>query len=344
MLRVGLIGIGGMGRGHLNVYQQLKKENFPVELVAICDIDPKRFENLAVDFNLDVGGANEGLDQYAQYTDYKEMIAKEKLDYVDIALPTYLHPEASIYAMEQGLNVLCEKPMALNAKLCDDMIETSKRTGRQLMIGQCLRFWQEYEAVKEIIDNNTFGKCISADFFRGGTTPRWSFENWLLKKEKSGGALMDQHVHDVDTINWLFGTPNAVSTAGRNVFPGSGYDAVSTLYFYDDKVVTAADDWSINGNGFGFQMTFRINFENGAAILDKNGLTVYPEGEGKESYKPIRDEDKDSAYTREVRYFCECLSKGQPVTRCLPTDSRETIRIANAEVESADKKGAQVTL
>lgn len=344
MLRVGLIGIGAMGRGHLSVYQQLKKEGFPAELVAICDVDPKRFENLAVDFNLSVGAQNEGLSQYAQYSDYKEMIAREKLDYVDIALPTYLHAQASIYAMEQGLHVLCEKPMALNTDECDRMIAVSERTGRQLMIGHCLRFWQEYEVVKELVDKQTLGKCISADFFRGGTTPRWSFENWLLTAEKSGGCVLDQHVHDVDTLHWLFGMPEAVVTSARNVFPGSGYDAVSTLYFYGDKVVAASDDWSINGDGFGFSMTFRINFERGAAVLGKDGLTIHPEGEGQKAYQPIRPEDKDSAYTREVRYFCQCLSQGKPVERCTPASTRETIRIARAELASADLGGERIAL
>lgn len=341
MLKAALVGLGAMGRGHLSVYQELAREGFPVQLVAICDVDPKRFENVAVDFNLDVGGENEGLSQYRQYSDYKEMIQKEQLDFIDFALPTYLHAEASIYAMEHGLPTICEKPMALTVEECDAMIAASERTGKPLMIGQCLRFWDEYVAVKNIIDEGTYGKCVSADFFRGGSTPRWSFENWLLTKEKSGGCLLDQHVHDVDTINWMFGIPSAVTTRGRVVFEGSGYDAVATTYHFDDMVVTAQDDWSINGEGFGFEMVFRINFEKGAAVLGRDGLTLYPEG-GKPE-KPV-EKGKTSAYTNEVRYFAQCLMDGKPVERCLPFTTRETIRIARAEMASADGKGAMVQL
>lgn len=346
MLKVGLIGLGAMGRGHLEVYQGLEKENYPVELVAICDVNPEKFKNEKVDFNLSVGEKNEGLDKYRQFTDYKEMIAQCDLDYIDCVLPTYLHAETAIYAMERGLNVLCEKPMALNVEQCDAMIAAAERTGRRLMIAQTLRFWPAYEEVKKLLQTGEYGACVSADFFRGGSTPLWSFENWLLTKERSGGVVIDQHIHDVDAINWLFGIPDSVTASGRNVFPGSGYDAVSSLYHYPDgKVVTAQDDWSINGGDFGFEMVFRINFERGAAVLRRGGFELHPqagEGEEKKSLRP--DLPQESAYMREIKYFCECLESGAPFDRCPPFSTRETIRIARAEIESIDGKGKVVAL
>ncbi len=341
MLRVGLIGLGAMGRGHLEVYQKLEKEGYPVELVAICDVDPKRFENAAVDFNLSIGGSNEGLGKYKKYDDYKKMIAECSLDYIDCVLPIYLHAECAAYAMEHGLDVLCEKPMALNVKQCDKMLEASERTGKRLMIAQCLRFWPAYEEVKRIIASGEWGACISADFFRGGSTPRWSYQNWLLTKEKSGGVVIDQHVHDVDTIHWFFGMPDSVRSLGRNVFPGSGYDAVSTLYGYSDgKVVTAQDDWSINGGDFGFEMIFRINFEKGMAILRPGGFELHPVG----GERIAPELSKESAYQREIKYFCECLESGAPFDRCPPFSTRETLRIARAEIESIDRGGEKVLL
>lgn len=342
MLKVGLIGLGAMGRGHLEVYQELEKQDYPIELVAICDVDPKRFENQRVeDFNLSVGAENEGLDKYKQYTDYKRMIAECDLDYIDCVLPTYLHAEAAIYGLEHGLNVLCEKPMALDVDQCDAMIAAAERTGKRLMIAQTLRFWPAYEEVHRLIRSGEFGACVSADFFRGGSTPRWSFENWLLTKDRSGGVIIDQHIHDVDAINWLFGVPESVCSSGRNVFPGSGYDAVSTLYRYPDgKVVTAQDDWSINGGDFGFEMVFRINFEKGAALLRRDGFELHPDG--KPSYKP--DLPTESGYMREIKYFRECVESGAPFDRCPPFSTRETIRIARAEIESIDGGGEKIKL
>ena len=336
MLKVGLIGIGFMGRGHLDNYIRLEEEGFPVQLTAVCDVDEEKFSNIFVKGNIDLGSKTYDFSKYSLYTDYRKMLEEEELDYVDIALPTYLHAEVSCYALRQGVHVLCEKPMALSTIECQQMIDAADDAGRQLMVAQCLRFWPEYEAVKEIVDSGRFGAPTGAYFYRGGGTPRWSFENWLLTDEKSGGALLDQHIHDVDTLNWMFGPPTRVSTIARNVIPGSGYDIVSTNYIYPSRlVVNAQDDWTLNGdNAFG--MTFRVNFEKGNCIYEGGVLRVYP-NDG-ESYVP--ELSKDSGYIREIRYFADCVRSGQPTTRSTPISTRVTIAIAEAEVASADQQGA----
>lgn len=340
MLRVGLIGIGFMGRGHLDNYIRLEKEGFPVKLVAICDIDSEKFKGKFVPGNIDVGGNKYDFSKYALYTEIDRMFEEQELDFVDIALPTYLHAEISIKAMSHGLHVLCEKPMALNTKECQAMIDASHKYGKKLMIGQCLRFWPEYEALKEYVDMEKFGKVTGAYFFRGGSSPKWSYENWLLKKEKSGGVLLDQHIHDVDTINWLFGKPDRVSTLGRNVIPGSGYDIVSTHYIFDDgKVINAQDDWTLEG-GYGFQMLFRVNFEKGNLIYEKGVLTVYPN----DGAAFVPELSKDMGYYREIKYFIKAIEENSPITVAEPSSTMETIRIAEAELSSADQGGVFATV
>ncbi len=340
MIKVGLIGVGFMGRGHYDNYMRLMEEGFPVKLVAMCDIDPERFKGKGPSGNIETGGKLIDPTMFNLYTDYMEMIEKEDLDYVDIALPTDLHCEATVKALDKGLHVLCEKPMARSATECAQMIEAAKRNGKKLMIGQCLRFWPEYEYLKACVDDRRFGEVVGAYFFRGGVTPTWSHNNWLLQKARSGGALLDQHIHDVDTINWLFGTPDSVSTLGRVVFPGSGYDIVSTNYRYPDgKVVNAQDDWAINGD-FGFQMIFRVNFEKGAVVLASDGLTVYPFDGAK--FQP--ELSKDQGYYRELRYFVDALRNNTMIETATPGSTMETIRIAEAEEKSADQGGVAVRL
>ncbi|WP_129724514.1 Gfo/Idh/MocA family protein [Xylanivirga thermophila] len=340
MLKVGLVGIGFMGRGHLDNYIRLESEGFPVKLVAVCDIDPDKFENKFVPGNIDVGNAKYDFSKYNLYTSIDEMLEKEDLDYVDMPLPTYIHSESAVKALNKGVNVLCEKPMALTVEQCQAMIDAAEKNNKKLMIAQCLRFWPAYEYVKECIDTNKFGDVVGAYFFRGGATPRWSYQNWLLQKDKSGGALLDQHVHDVDTINWLFGTPKSVSTIGRNVIPGSGYDIVSTHYIYDDgKVVTAEDDWVLNGD-YGFEMRFRVNFENGNVVYENGVLKVNPH-DGK-SFTP--DLPEDNGYYREIKYYVNALLNDQTIDIAAPHSTMETIRIARAEVESADNNGKVVEL
>ncbi len=341
MIRVGLVGVGAMGSGHLANYLRLMKEGHDVKLVAACDIRPEQLERKEnSDLNIEIK-REEFEAEYNKYTDFREMMDKEEMDYIDFAVPTYLHAKMAIAAMERGFHVLSEKPMALTVDECERMIETSMRTGRTLMVAQCLRFWPAYEELKRLVESGEWGKVISGMFFRGGATPKWSFEDWLRKKDKSGGALLDQHVHDVDTIQWLFGTPAYVSTSAVNAVEGSGYDAVSTNYLYaDGKVINAMDDWTINGDDFGFEMIFRVNFEKGCAVLGREGLTLYPVG-GK---KVEPDLAPDDGYYREILYFLDCLKNGSAPARCTPASTMETIRIARAEVESADRGGERVKL
>ncbi|HOB16250.1 MAG TPA: Gfo/Idh/MocA family oxidoreductase [Defluviitoga sp.] len=340
MLKVGLIGIGFMGRSHLENYIRLESEEFPLKLVAICDIDPAKFENKFIPGNIKVGEKKFDFSKYNLYTRIDEMLEKEKLDFVDIALPTYLHSEVSVKFLNAGIHVLCEKPMALTLEQCQAMIEAAERNDKKLMIGHCLRFWPAYEYAKEMIDTKRFGEVIESYFFRGGNTPKWSYQNWLLQKDKSGGVLLDQHIHDVDVINWFFGTPHAVSTISTNILPASGYDVVSTRYFFNDKkIIIAEDDWLLNGD-FPFEMRYRINFEEGNIIYERRELKVTP-NVGKPFVPEISNEN---AYYREIKYFANAVLNDLPIEVCPPKSSMETIRIALAEMKSADNNGKIVNL
>jgi predicted dehydrogenase len=162
----------------------------------------------------------------------------------------------------------------------------------------------------------------------------------MITAQMSGGCLLDQHIHDVDMVQWLFGMPQAVSSSGRKVVPGSGYDAVSTRYrFPDGKIVCAEDDWTING-GYGFEMLYRANFEHGSVHFNHGAVKVYPEnGDGFEPELP-----KDDGYYREIRYFIECARENRQPSRCMPESTLETIRLAQLEQCSADSNGEWVTV
>ena len=352
MLRAGLIGIGVMGSGHLDNYLRLKKENAGVNLTAVCDIDESKFKNnQKLQGNLDGVGGGGNIDFSSAsincYTSADEMLEKEELDLVTIALPTYLHCEYTVKCLDKGIHVLCEKPMALNPGECRKMIEAAGRNNKKLMIGHCLRFWGQYEEVKKIVDSGEYGKPIAGYFFRGGSTPLWSYQNWLLKRECGGGALLDQHIHDVDMVNYLFGMPKAVSSIGSILYPGSGYDAVTTQYFYDRPVaVNTQNDWALAYGGF--SMVFRVNFERGSVLMDdKRGFIMAGRGETLKSpnEKPFTPEyDKENAYYKELKYFADCIINNKPVSINPPEDSLNTIRIVTAEIKSADNNGAVVDI
>lgn len=340
MPKVAIVGLGFMGRAHLANYVRLESEGAGVRLVSVCDIDEAKLKGQGSGGNINVGSGDYDLSKYSLYTDLENMLDNEKIDYLDITLPTYLHAETSIKALNRGLAVLCEKPMALTTTQCREMIDAARANGRPLMVAQCLRFWPEYQYLKQCVDDGRYGRVVSGYFFRGGETPTWSYQNWLLDKNKSGGCLLDQHVHDVDTINWLFGLPERVSTIARNVIPGSGIDALSTNYMYSDgKVINAQDDWTLNGD-FGFEMTYRVNFERANLVFRAGTLTVNP-NDGKAFVPEL---PQDDGYYRELRYFIDCLRNGHLVDVANPESTMDTIRLAEAELQSATNGGELVCL
>lgn len=338
MLRIGLIGLGFMGRTHLENYVRLESEGVPIQVVALCDIDNEKLEGRAAAGNIDTGSSGIDFGRYNKYTSVTEMLEKEQLDYVDIALPTYLHRDIAVQCLNHGLHVLCEKPMALNAAECKDMIQAAEANGKQLMIGQCLRFWPAYVYLKQVVEEKTFGQALGGYFYRGGATPTWG--PWLTQKEKSGGALLDMHVHDIDMIHWLFGKPESVSCLARNVVPGSGYDVVSANYLYDDgKVINAQADWTLEGD-YGFDMQFRVNFEKGNIVFKGDSLQVnVNEGKG---FSP--ELSAEMGYYNELKYFIETLLSGESISIATPISTMGSIEIAEAEIESADNRGAWVSV
>jgi predicted dehydrogenase len=337
MLRIGLIGLGFMGRTHLENYLRLEKEGVPIQVVAICDIDASKLQGEAAVGNIDTSSAEViHFERFHKYTSIDEMLEKEQLDCVDIALPTYLHKPIAVKCLMHGLDVLCEKPMGLNVSECEEMIQAAHDSGKQLMIGQCLRFWPAYEYLKHVVENKTYGEATSGYFYRGSGTPTWG--PWLLEREKSGGALLDMHVHDTDVVNWLFGMPEAVSCQGKNVIPGSGYDIVSTHYKYPDgKIVNAQVDWTLQGD-FGFEMGYRVNFEQGN--LNFRGAQVQVNPKGAPGFSPTLSEDQ--GYYFQLKYFVESLISGKPLVAATPESTLGSIEIIEAEIKSADLNGVWV--
>ena len=158
MKRVAVVGMGFMGRTHYGVWRKLRG----AKVVAVCDSNLARLTaggkgNLgSTDAALDLKGVD-------VFSDFDEMLARGGVDIVDITLPTFLHPVMAKKAMSAGCDVLCEKPMALSAKICDEMLRAAKTHRRHLMIGQCTRFSDIHVYMKKLIDTGKYGISKTGD-------------------------------------------------------------------------------------------------------------------------------------------------------------------------------------
>lgn len=329
MLKFAIIGVGGLGKVHLGNVIELEKKRGDIKLVALCDVDESRFTEKIVT-NLGGDAPSVDLSRFKLYTDANELFDKEELDFVITALPTYIHEKIAVLALEKGLHVFSEKPMARTLEQCQNMIDKAKENKKLLMIGQCLRYWPEYVKLKEYIDSKEFGKVIRAEFRRYSATPIWSWQNWYLDFEKSGCAALDMHVHDVDFINYAFGKPNSVLSVASH--EKSKFDSIFTTYNYDDMFVMSACDWGLPSS-YPFSPSFLVRFENAVVEMNSNGMKVYPEG--KQAFDPKLLHQ--SPYMNEIDDFINCINEKRELSVVQPNSVKLTMKIALAEMESAER-------
>jgi len=325
MKNYAIIGFGGLGKTHFLNLLQIEEERKDIRLSAICNSD---IESITKNMKINLGNVSiEHIDfsKYNLYTDYKEMIEKEALDFVFITLPSYLHYEVSLYCLDHGVAVYCEKPMAITLSECEETTEASKKSGKCLMIGQSLRFSAAYRFVKEAVEKGTYGKVVKAEFDRRSPLPRWSFENWMLNEDKSGGCIVDMHVHDVDIMVWLFGAPKKIYSLASH--KNAAYESVYSLYEYENHMVSIVADWGLPAS-YKFNYGLKITFENAYLELKDSELTVYTD---EKEEKPVLD--TGNSFIMAEREFIACAVDDLPL-KTTPLESvYETMKTVFLEKE-----------
>ena len=333
MLKVGIVGLGFMGKMHFRCYNAMDN----VTITAVCDADAEQLKNTS-GVSGNISGAEQELDfsDKQLFSDLTSMLAKADLDAVSITSPTFLHASQTIDALNSGKDVLCEKPMALNYSDCLKMVETAERSGKCLQIGHCIRFWPEYVQAKQIIDSEQYGKVLAASFQRLSLTPIWSWDNCFLDGNRSGGAMLDLHIHDTDYVQHVFGIPEEVFSRGV-IGPSGDYDHTVTQYLYDDqKVITAEGGW-IMAPEFGFEMSFKIMLEDATLLYSsaqQPTFKIFPK-EGEMIIPEIEDGD---GYSFEIQHFVDFISGKSVQSVISPEQSADAVKIIEAEKESVRQR------
>lgn len=313
-IRVAEIGMGGISGAHVPSWNRMED----VELVAICDIRPEMMDRF------------DGQTTARKYTDFDEMLDKEEIDVLDITLPTYLHADYAVKALERGIHVVSEKPISLRREDVARVYETAEKKDRYFMVAHVLRFWPEYVYLKDCIDSGRFGKLISGTMTRIGAIPVTSWNGWMQDPERSGMVPFDLHIHDLDFLVYTLGKPEV-----EHIFHGMDY--MHTIYRYGDARIACESAWF--HAPVQFAATFRMQFEK--AVLEFNGgsLRIYKEDwtisdlnmassieEG--CYVPQSD-----GYYNELRYFIDCVKEGKKPEIIQPHELEavlDTIAVINA--------------
>lgn len=330
MLRIGIAGFGFMGRMHYRCWKALAD----VRVVALCEADSRalgeagqaRGNIVGAEASVDLSGVN-------VYSELAEMLQRERLDAISLALPTFLHCDGTIEALQAGVHVLCEKPIALTLEDGQRMIDAAERCRRVLQIGHCIRFWPEYAMARQIIDRGEYGKVVAASFQRLAATAARKADTWFTDQQRSGGMELDLHIHDTDFLQHLFGMPRAVQSFAATS-AGGGLTHITTRYAYDDdRLVTAEGGWAMMPS-FGFAMRFHVVLQRATIDFDSRRqptLRVCPvEGD-----VITPDCGPGDGYTRQIEHFARAL-RGEPVEPVASArEALNSLRIVEAERESA---------
>ncbi len=316
MIRVGLIGLGGITAVHIDAYRKLPN----VTLVAAADILLEEAKNYPLLEGMDV----------RLYRTMEELLEKEDVDMLDVCTPTYLHAEMVKTALLRGIPVLSEKPMARTVAEAEEILAVAKRTKTPYMVAHVVRFMKPYVYLRRIIEGGELGALLHLQMDRLSALPTWGYEHWFQKPEESGGVSLDLAIHDIDFVSSLFHAPKQLHAAHYERKDEKGlltaeYLTASLLY----------DGFSVDITGtfypcnYPFNAGFRAVFEKG--YLELKGSTLCQNGAAVDlsslpAEKTGINIPTDSAYTEEIALFLDTLQSGAPVA-VTPESALETLRL-----------------
>jgi predicted dehydrogenase len=249
IIKFALIGCGRIAQRHAEHINKIG------ELVAVCDIDIQKAEELSKKYNA------------KYFLSVDELInSKLEIDVVSICSPNGLHAEHSIKALNAKFHVLCEKPMAISVSDCGEMIKTAERNNRRLFAIKQNRFNPPVAAVKNAINNGIFGKIYSVQLSCFWNRNADYYKNsWKGTQELDGGTLYTQFSHFIDLLYWILGDVKDVyaltdNFAHKNIidFEDSG---VIALKFYSGAIGTI--NYTVN--------SYQKNMEGSLTIFAEKG-------------------------------------------------------------------------
>lgn len=342
MLRVGIIGNGGIANCHASGYKELKDR---VEIVACCDINEEKAKNFAEKYDIP-----------NYYTDCRDMLKNEDIDLISVCTWNSAHAECTIEALNAGCNVICEKPMAMNAKEAEAMKAAADKNGKLLMIGFVRRHGDDARDAKELVENGELGEVYyaKATYLRRCGCPG----GWFGDKTFSGGGpLIDLGVHVIDLTRYIMGGALPVSVFGftsdkigaRDHIRTSGWTSetkVEKPVFNVEDLATAMIKFD-NGAVLQVETSFNLNKKNSEGDVEifgsKAGLTLDPfelhtEYAGCLADISIRGSHEfnfDRDFKREIKNFVDAC-EGKAECKATAEDGIILMKVIDAVYRSAE--------
>lgn len=304
MLRIGIVGIGGIGTVHYNNYLHIGG----CEVVAaVCHSEQSKEKAREL--------------KLTPYDDIASMVKSEKIDVIDICTPTYLHKKHVMESLNQGKHVIVEKPIALSKKDAEEMFDLAYEKKLLLFVAQVVQFAKVTEILHELVKSEKYGKPLDGYFERIAGRPTWIKDGWLFDKKKSGVIPFDLHVHDLDLIISLFGKPRSFTYTSCGRSEVNYKEHYRFNYAFENLNVTAEAAW-FNAN-YPFRAAWRVYFERGLIEYDGEKLVLY-QPDKEPLYYQLEEEvtvttginlSATGMFYHELSHFISCIKKGIPSNR-----------------------------
>ncbi len=341
-LRYGCVGAGGIARAkHIKGYKNLSD----IEFVSVCDPNEKFAKEVAEEF---------GFKTY--YADYHEMFEKEKLDFVSVCVPNYLHCPVTILALNKGIHVHCEKPIAMNATEAQLMVDAKNKSGKKLMIALNNRFNNHAWFVKKYADEGLFGEIYHARCGWKRVRGIPGKGGWFTNKSQSGGGpLIDLGVHFMDLAMFFMGYPDPVSVTGATYSKFADNKSLNSSGWgmtADDKGGIDVEDMAVgfvrldNGATLDLEFSWASNIEkeeNFYELRGTKGGAIYRHGELKiiteqlSTVVEIQPKLNFNSPINEFEHFIECIKNDkEPLAR--PEEAVKLMKIIDGIYKSSSKK------
>jgi predicted dehydrogenase len=318
-LRLGVIGAGGMGRGHVAAI----KANDGISLAAVADTNPEA-----------VSAAIEGTEA-AGFADYSEMVEQVELDGLVAIVPHHLHRVVVDKACEVGLPLLKEKPLARNMEEAVKFVEMTEQAGITFMLATQRRFIESYARLKEIAGN--LGDIFLA---RGQYVFRWSRDfAWRGQWETAGGgALHDMGYHTVDMLIWYLGMPEWVQTewsaAAFSQWDYETDDTAITMFGYKSGTIGyLLTTWATSPS----EETFFLHGTEGVAVADRKGIRHTDLSDSLIEEIPVGGAGGGGLHNQ-MAHFAHCIRTGEEPLTAARTNLQNMAFIEAAYRSAAEQR------
>jgi predicted dehydrogenase len=340
-INVGIVGLGFMAATHLKAYRQIPA----ARIHSVCNSSGRNLDGdlTKVGGNINVNDpVRLDMSQVKGTREFQNLLNDPEIDLIDICTPTLQHPDMLTAALRAGKHVICEKPLARGSTLARTMVEAARGAKTFAMPAMCLRFWPEWSWLKETIEKNTYGRVLSARFRRVAEPPTWG-QKHFPEGTKSGGAILDLHIHDIDFIQFCFGMPRRVFASGYVKYTGAIDHVVAQFEVGSGAIVHAEGGWAM-APGFGFSMAYTVNFEHATVDYDlvrapDNLLRLFRPGHPPETVKCLGPD----GYVGELQHIFQSILTGKAPSIVTMEDGLRAIQICEAEEKSIDS-GAVVEI